>query len=141
MSTLVIKKLVVKIFKIIHKGITNTYISNIVFYETLILLKDLEVIKLINPVIPLLVIPFLANNTNNQNYKISNMQGMPNMQNIQELIELLESINKVSNNMNRNNYRNGGRNNRNINVRRKNVFEDEDIISRLKNFLNRLNGD
>ena len=59
-------------------------------------------------------------------------------------MDILESINRVSNNMNKNNSRNGGRNNRNYrnnsNIRRNESYE-EDIIARLRNFLNKLNGE
>ena len=103
---------------------------------------------MINPVIPLLVIPFLnsLNQTNNQNYT------MPSIQNIQEIIEILERINRVSNNMNKAYSRNSGRDSKNnINIRagsnnsggnpNRNESYEEDLISKLRNFLNKLNGD
>lgn len=96
---------------------------------------------MINPIVSLLVIPFLTNNMGKQSFQgFQNYTG-PNIQNLKEIIDLLERINYVSNNMNRSNNRNGGRINGYNKDLKRNESYDGDIISRLKDFLIKLNGE
>ncbi|QSX05490.1 hypothetical protein JYG23_12515 [Sedimentibacter sp. zth1] len=96
---------------------------------------------MIDPMLTLLVVPFLANNK------------QFNTSNLHQLIDIMDNLNDFScymnnrnnnynsrrnNNKYRNYYRNGGKKN---NVKRDNEYFDREIFRKIKDFLNELNGD